>query len=681
MSWHSLDLTAGPYSWHVEPGDPAAVGDLLDNLSVETNIDEEHPIAGPFGPKELKFGIIVDQLAELADLKVGDRVSCVCRRAPDDTLMPWSAPGTPDLPVAITAGSPTITTYGWVKEPQVIAQVGWANTAGDVLSVHGGHGLAVGDVVRFRDPALPLAISLPDALSVWSEYYVKQINDPEFFVISKTPAGAALVISEDFQDLVMYRQKRTPAPVEHGLVVGQRVWFNSLFGLTSSAPTGLTAFRQYTVAAVPSSTTIQLSDGPGQPTITPTTAGHGYHYLTPIGDVPENVYVPPLIQYAGTVTELNARRRRDGRVVVDVHTVDRLADLANITVGTTAYPAELCADRLSRLFNEAGIPVPSYFIYGVLAAREARPVSLLEAAQEILSWSTGQLEGDGVFYLVCNYAFYFGDDFNQLVPYGALDPKRPYAVGQAYKRHVAGNERGPRNLPLVLAETPAGWAPVMDPQPEDVVLPASLVELEAAWRKSRSKRVDRAVVSGPGASGNGETWWQEFPGAVPIEWRVDTELSTSENMQALVRVNLPDQTPEQWALDEITLADEMPLSSYFPLSFIGGYDTGIQRYPIYLAGLEPAQDPNGRGWFGGMIGNARVELVGGSYVVEQQITPEVPMPYNYPGTYSTTPGSRPPFLAPVWLADTPELAALTAADLDPTLTPYELRGVRRPDPS
>ena len=41
--------------------------------------------------------------------------------------------------------------------------------------------------------------------------------------------------------------------------------------------------------------------------------------------------------------------------------------------------------------------------------------------------------------------------------------------------------------------------------------------------------------------------------------------------------------------------------------------------------------------------------------------------------------TREPFLSAKWMAETPELAAITYADLDPGVTAHDLRLVRRPD--
>lgn len=84
--WHQIDITAGPYAWHVEPDDEGQLGDVLAGLKVATNYTEDHPIQGTTGPWSASFGIVVADVSELSDLAIGS--PC--------TIMAWA-----DTPGAI----------------------------------------------------------------------------------------------------------------------------------------------------------------------------------------------------------------------------------------------------------------------------------------------------------------------------------------------------------------------------------------------------------------------------------------------------------------------------------------------------------------------------------------------------------------------------------------------------
>lgn len=412
----------------------------------------------------------------------------------------------------------------------------------------------------------------------------------------------------------------------------------------------------------------------------------------------DNAARPPLGHFVGKVSDLDAQPHRSGRTLVTVTCTDTLVDLGQYTVGTVAYPQEIFADRLTRMFNEAGVICPSAYMYGWAKATTPNPQTLLEAATALLTETTGS---QGVVdaspqgrqlcvpYLSPNIALVMnaaGTDVDYHASRG-IDPAAPFTIGFAYKKWDGGVAGEPRNLPGQLKLTSAGWdVDVLPRVAIDDVVAASGVDLEVQWRRSRDQRVDKVTVTT--ADDTPSTWYRYMPNPVPIEYQIDCDslLGAPDNGQeadVLAATLLPEQAENNWAADAITIHE---LPAEFAVTWFSVLYEGFRplRRLLVVNGVAPDLNPTGLPFYMGTPTNGSLIFEGGAWTIELQMSPSVPRPYAWPadwlgvdqnGDGVVDAKDNPPYLYPTSLP-----AGIRPVDLAPTVTPYSLRIVRRTDP-
>lgn len=388
----------------------------------------------------------------------------------------------------------------------------------------------------------------------------------------------------------------------------------------------------------------------------------------------------PLVHYMGRVSDLDASPTKKGRMLVQVTSTDYLVDLAERTVGSAAWPQELVADRVTRIFNEAGVPCPVDFLYGTVAARDAEPVDALSAVQGCManevdpSLPSARYAVPVPTFTMLNPAdpadprYDFGD---------APDPFMPYTFMTGFKRPVNGNADTPFNLPCVLALVGGVVTVVLDPTGDpgaNMILPASMALRDTAWHKARSTRPDAVTVTSP----TGAWYYRTLPNAVPIEFRFESDLVATGDLIVKGDYLLPDQVEDGWSLDEVKFFD-LPEGVAPPWLVSYGAQDGTRQLAI-IDGVLAGQNPNGGNYYPGMVTNAAIEFRKGNYEITLQMRSDIPRPYGWTvEMLADLAPLLPPYLNCSNLAADPTLGATTPADLDPLVTPYDLRTVRRPD--
>lgn len=400
------------------------------------------------------------------------------------------------------------------------------------------------------------------------------------------------------------------------------------------------------------------------------------HWLGEAGtlrDTVNEVAHAPLGYFYGRVSDLEATpRAAQPGVLVDVTCTDHLVDLAAITVGQGAWPAELLAHRIDRIFGEAELPVPTgHVLYGSLAAREAGPISALDAVRETLDQETSnQLR----YYVAPNIELELSEDGTFTYP-DTPSSTLPYQLGYSYKRPVLGTF----DLPGRLTTLPTGVGMVIDPELfsgyGDTVIPASLANLDGvSWRKNRGTRVDKVHLTSPIGY-----YVRQQPNAVPVEFNQEVQINTPEGLRALGAFLLPDAAEDGWELGSVTLRDlpESMVSAVYCWPPTFAYQTPLfdPRRVVVLNGIKEGQDPNASGYYAGIPRNASLEFAGGQWRIVLELRPDVTR------AYVVTPelialGAVPPYLSCANLDASP-LAATRPIDLDPALTAYDLRLARR----
>lgn len=449
--WATIDIVVGPYSWHVEPGDEGALGDVLAGLKVSTNISTDHPVQGTPGPWDASFGIIVDDLAELSAITIGSRVSILALADAPGALMPYPAD--------------------------------------------------------------------------------------------------------------------------------------------------------------------------------------------------EATYRPPLVQFLGSVAELSAAPTTKGRTVVTVMCTDRLVDLANVTVGTSDYPAETLANRFERIWAEGpGDPLTGAYalptgdtLYGTMPVRAPAAASALELLQFTLANQVDHTLPLAHF-LMLNPSYdgvtgTFGTE---------LDPARPFTLHYAWKEPIMGNHQTPSNLPFVFVDGPDGWTVEVDVRLSEQVIPADLVELDTTFSKTKATQVDSVTVT----SQEGSWWNQYWTPAVPIEWRFDGEQTNLATIADVAVYALPPRGADQWGNDKITILDLPP---EFPLTWFSHWYAANAyglRTPIVIDGVVPEQNPASRPWIVGMFANAEIVFEDGGWFIELEMRADLPRIYDDYTAPTNAEGVYEPYLSP-----------------------------------
>lgn len=402
----------------------------------------------------------------------------------------------------------------------------------------------------------------------------------------------------------------------------------------------------------------------------------------------------PLIQFIGRISDMDAATVDKGRTVVWLTLTDRLADLAEITVGGKAWAQETMASRVERIFTEAAQPIPYDFLYGTIGAKEDVPAqSALAALQDTLAQAYEPPASVPTVRFVtpephttistdAPIRAVVGDDLTPYVPDDIT--MRPWVIGTSYKPALVGNATdGPLNLPGLLAVLPSGKVGVViEPVPyvpgvsltggEDLVIPADMVELGVNWRKSRPDRIDRVTVT----TGDGVVHVRELPGSVPVEHRAETDLLGTQAPGWLADLLLPDTQEDAWSLDRIVIRD-LP-EQVRPYWFVAMAQRSGTRQTVVVDGIQPRQNPNGGTFWAGMVTNAELTFDKGRWSIEAEVSAAIPRPLVMDAATAATLGEA--YLSPGNLRAAPApLNATRPRDLDPTLTPIDLRIVRRPE--
>lgn len=265
------------------------------------------------------------------------------------------------------------------------------------------------------------------------------------------------------------------------------------------------------------------------------------------------------------------------------------------------------------------------------------------------------------------------------------DADEPFGLAPYYKRASRGGGESASGLPGVLQLGADGWTVVIDPQPWDGVIPAAAVDLGTKWRKARSTRPDTATVI---SAGGKVISTERNPNPVPIEYRHDSQL-TGPGTTDLARYLLPETTDDLWQIDELTVYGRGLPANHYLLWFVAYYQRYYEPSDVVIAGVDPQLHPTGRSYLVGTLLNASLTLTDASYELKLRLRPGARRARIWqPDSQATTDSlpvpiyddtHREPFLSARWMTETPALAGITYADLDPGLTAHDLRLVRRPN--
>lgn len=393
---------------------------------------------------------------------------------------------------------------------------------------------------------------------------------------------------------------------------------------------------------------------------------------TPYGDrpppFPPNTIRQPVLHFIGRVSEMSSRPLAGGRVQVTVQCVDYLADLAELTVGYTEWPSETLAARVTRILVAANVGLVSDVLYGAVARRPAAPTSALELLIETLSWASEGIDYQR--YLCVNVPINIAPDGVRFWFGPVPDPALPYKLGTVFKRENHGNGNNPYGLPGVLEFGGLGVTLGLNTDTAaDEIYSAAIIGQDVEWSKRRAQRIDRVTVTGDESIGG---VWAGQLDAVPIEYTLETEQISTPDITNLSRYLLPESTDDTWGIDELSILEFGDGDAPAWLVAYGQQDA--PRRAVVITDVESRQNPDGSDFLVVTVTNARLELAGGGYTVTVEVRPDVPRAavIDWIGA-----GVPEPYLSWRNLRASPDFGSIRPTDLDPNLTPYDLRIARK----
>lgn len=205
-------------------------------------------------------------------------------------------------------------------------------------------------------------------------------------------------------------------------------------------------------------------------------------------------------RFFGRVADVTVTPHELG-VLFTVQAVGYTADLAELTVGDTAYPAETVVQRLGRIFAEAGLPAPSWSggivpdgIAVELAARSASSTDALSLLDETMRQWAAPVTTGGVTkryrYVVEPVILNETSTFDWV-----QDPANPWQLQAA--PDPAATLQPFATLALDGTGHTAITVDTSTPAPPNVyVVDAGRVNRVTSWSQSKAHRVNNVVVTG-----------------------------------------------------------------------------------------------------------------------------------------------------------------------------------------
>lgn len=691
-SWHTCRIMLGPYSWTVTPGqDPvpafsAGLGVPGDGLQVRTDWDAQHPIQGEPDAWTAQVPIIVRDPSELRQVKTGSKASVqLWREAPDqyDTTPYLGGPGTKTVSrrpfVQVVArvsdqNAVQLSANRWrvtVTLTDRLADLAELTTGGSdwpaetiaarVARVLQGAGVAVpGDYLygsvaaRAASPTSSLAM-LQDLLA---QSYSPPGPTPAIrFLVSNVARPVAYDVARTNH---VYDPSARDGDVEPWTAVG------TVCAVSAVTRGGFPCIQAYAVQSA--------SDAIGAQT---DTAG-----LNP--------------RPAGTVVSIQAVCQKSGAqpatVKIRGYAADGTVALGAATSANGAVPVDgqwyrvwltapvLPGKTLSRIqvYTDGGVSANSALYIRDVMVEDGGVVGEFfdgdtpapaGSADSAYAWQGTPYQS------VSEYRervrFTYGTD---------LDAAFPYAIGLSYKPALAGSvAAGIRNLPGQLVRTASGQVTVVvDPGPEDVVVPAAGVVFGPDWSRARPDRVDRVTVT----TGDKSQVVRQLPNAVPVEYRIQTDLTGASEPGYLADTLLPELQADAWGLAKIRVL-ELPVTVR-PGWLVADSSRDGTRQLLVLSGMQAGSNPSGMTWWAGRVVNAALTMRQGRWSLELDVSGTTASPYRLTKAQADADGE--PYITPRSLktdngslpAGVPsDVSTVRPMDLDPKLTPLDLRIVRR----
>lgn len=354
------------------------------------------------------------------------------------------------------------------------------------------------------------------------------------------------------------------------------------------------------------------------------------------------VHYPPVVVFRGRVTEVNAQPHKLG-MIVTYSCADYTVDLSELTIGAGDWPVEGNDERLTRMFDEAGVlaPVPLYvggsgpvyFLTSFLvAARNGSPQPARAAI-----WRLVDLDTDDTDVPYGTYAYMRPDYVGGLLAGTTPDPLAPYAVPFVNNRVDSGDTGEAPRLPGVFAITSPGlWGIdiVEHVKRRAAVISADHVDFKAQWAQTKRDAPDTITVTGTFLDGGTGTIYSsrtvQAAGAVPIGASLACEAYDVITADSFAAANLVAGDSDAWTADAFTwYADQDP----WPLIadaqwFIEGAHVLASRAPIVVEGIPVDQNPTGVDWYAGRLQSAAFTLAGGRYSVRFRLSRSLLRPQN-----------------------------------------------------
>lgn len=352
--------------------------------------------------------------------------------------------------------------------------------------------------------------------------------------------------------------------------------------------------------------------------------------------------VDPVATFHGRASAPNITPHDLG-VVVEVTCADYLTDLAAVTIGSVAYPAETTDLRMGRMFAAAGETMPEEWsedwqewrdfptsatsgpgldgAWPTLAARAASATSLLAEAQAVLAdsvWVPWQFITEGL----STWRDPIQYELRPNITDGELDPILPWQIVRLDPEVLA-------NAPLRFVRDGDTWTALPaeeDPEVLEVLVPASVTDWSATWSRRVVADVNTVDVVLADETIRRSTNLQA--GQVRVTDRVETTLtggwhsfiaqnSPGDPGTLLGNFLLPDRLDlpgSSWEADRFTvLLDEAQApADWWP---------GELREVRTLSSIQARHNPEGRTWWTGVVAFREVSVAGGECRVEVGLLP------------------------------------------------------------
>lgn len=405
----------------------------------------------------------------------------------------------------------------------------------------------------------------------------------------------------------------------------------------------------------------------------------------------------PLVQFLGRVSDLlltlavstdpvTGQPRHQLALTV----TDRIIDYSQITVGLVDWPQELAADRVQRIYREAGFEPGYDFLYGTVAARKASPIGFVDALAEV--W-IGVTDPNPEFpwtvsFPVLNIGFDVVDPDTAYVRFHKdPDSVTPIIRSRVDRDRVISPEDYPELPGLLVGYDALGDDGEVVPQVDLIIDPiinadavrcidASRVDASGIeWSKSRADRIDRVEVTTGDDPQRTLTISQDYP--LPVVHRIETQLVSVDSAPIwIARANLPPAVDNSYGVPEVTIVS-LDDASFYPWLLQYAAVNGL-RQNVVVYNVDPARNPTGRSWFVGIPSQAEIAFRRGKWTIGLKLRADSARPYAWTANkLAANAPLRPGYLSWESITDS-ALAATTWRALAPTLTWRDLRLARRP---